>query len=81
MLFRSPFREAHEAVGALVRDAAAAGTSIEELGLEALRRYSPAFGPDAASMLTADNSLRARQTIGGPAPATVRRRLKDLARR
>jgi argininosuccinate lyase len=77
----TPFREAHEAVGALVRDAAAAGTSIEELGLEALRRYSPAFGPDAASMLTADNSLRARQTIGGPAPATVRRRLKDLARR
>jgi argininosuccinate lyase len=76
----TPFREAHKVVGTLVRDTAAAGKSLEEIGLESLRRYSKAFGPDAAAMLTADHSLRARKTIGGPAPATVRRRLNDLGR-
>lgn len=75
-----PFREAHEAVGALVRDTAAGGRTLEQLSLDDLRRYSKAFGPDAPAMLTAESSLRARRIIGGPAPATVRRRLKELAR-
>jgi len=75
-----PFREAHEAVGALVRDTAAGGRTLEQLGLDDLRRYSKAFGPDAPAMLTAENSLRARKIAGGPAPATVKRRLKQLGR-
>jgi len=75
-----PFREAHEAVGSLVRDTAAAGRSISDLDLNELRRYSPAFGRDAAAMLTPENSIRARKVVGGPAPAAVRRRLKELGR-
>jgi argininosuccinate lyase len=75
-----PFREAHETVGALVRDTATARRTLEQLSLDDLRRYSKAFGPDAPAMLTAENSLRARKIIGGPAPATVRRRLKELGR-
>jgi len=75
-----PFRDAHEVVGALVRDTAAGGRTFEQLGLDDLRRYSKAFGPDAPAMLTAENSLRARKITGGPAPATVRRRLKELGR-
>jgi len=75
-----PFREAHDAVGALVRDTAAGGRTLEQLGLDDLRRYSKAFGPDACAMLTAENSLRARKIAGGPAPATVKRRLKQLGR-
>jgi argininosuccinate lyase len=76
-----PFREAHEAVGALVRDTAAAGKSLEELSLEDLRRYSPRFGPDAIEALSAARSLQLRKVAGGPAPANVRRRLAELARR
>jgi argininosuccinate lyase len=77
-----PFREAHEAVGSLVRDALASSRSLAELKLSELRNYSPAFGPDAVSLLeTAENSLRLRKIIGGPAPETVRRRLKELGRR
>ena len=75
-----PFREAHEAIGALVRDAAAAGRTMEQLTLVDLHRYSPVFDADAISMLSAANSLRARKIIGGPAPATVRRRLAKLER-
>ena len=77
----TPFREAHEAVGALVRDAAAAGRSLDDLALDDLRAYSPGFGADALKLLGAENSLRARKIIGGPAPATVKRRLAELARR
>jgi argininosuccinate lyase len=74
----TPFREAHEAVGALVRDTDAANRTIAELTLEDLRRYSPEFGPDAIAALNAESSMRARKLIGGPAPETVRRRLKEL---
>ena len=49
----APFREAHEAVGALVRETAAAGRSLGELTLDDLRRYSPLFGPDAIAALSA----------------------------
>jgi len=76
-----PFREAHKAVGALVRDTATAGRSLEELSLEDLRRYSPRFGPDAIEALSAARSLQLRKVTGGPAPANVRRRLAELARR
>lgn len=75
-----PFRAAHEAVGALVRETAAAGKVIGELRLDDLRRYSPLFAGDAIAMLTAESSMRARSLIGGPAPATVRRRLRELGR-
>ena len=76
-----PFREAHEVVGSLVRDTAAARRSFEQLSLADLRRYSRAFDADALAALTAENSLRARKIIGGPAPETLRRRLKELAAR
>jgi argininosuccinate lyase len=75
-----PFREAHEAVGALVRDLATTRGTFLELTAEKLRQYSPAFGADALAILTVEKSLRARKIIGGPAPETVRRRLKRLAR-
>jgi argininosuccinate lyase len=76
-----PFREAHEAVGALVREAVATNRSIAELTLTDLRRYSSRFDADAIAALNADGSMRARKLIGGPAPETVRRRLKQLGRR
>jgi argininosuccinate lyase len=76
-----PFREAHEAIGALVRDLAAASRLLSGLKIEELRKYSNAFDDDVLAMLTVENSLRARKIIGGPAPETVRRRLKQLARR
>jgi argininosuccinate lyase len=75
-----PFRDAHEAVGSLVRETAAAGRAIGDLTLDDLHRCSQLFGPDALDALTAENSMRARKLVGGPAPETVRRRLKQLGR-
>jgi argininosuccinate lyase len=75
------FREAHETVGKMVRDALGSGRALEQLGLEDLRRYSDKFGPDALGVLSAERSLAARALPGGPAPATVRRRINELMRK
>ncbi len=75
-----PFREAHEIVGSLVREAAESGKSLSDLTLAQLRSHSPAFGPDAAKLLDAKTSLARRTVAGGPAPSTVRARLARLKR-
>jgi argininosuccinate lyase len=75
------FRQAHEIVGAIVRETAEAGRTLEDLSIEELRRHSITFGADAIVMLRAENSVARRTLEGGPAPSTVKRRLKELGRR
>ncbi len=75
-----PFREAHEVIGALVRETAESGRPFEQRTLDDLRRHSPAFKEDAVTLLTAENSLARRTVAGGPSPQTVRKRLKELGR-
>jgi argininosuccinate lyase len=75
-----PFREAHEAVGAIVRDTVAMRLTLTDLTLEDLRRYSAKFEAGAMATLSVDGSLRARKLPGGPAPNTVRRQLRRLRR-
>jgi len=75
-----PFRAAHEIVGALVRETAAAGRSLEDLALADLLRHSRAFKADAVELLEVANSLERRKVAGGPAPDTVRKRLRELGR-
>ncbi|HSY78327.1 MAG TPA: argininosuccinate lyase, partial [Verrucomicrobiae bacterium] len=75
------FRQAHEIIGAIVRETAAAGKSLEDLSIADLRRHSSVFAPDAIAILRAENSVARRTLEGGPAPSTVKRRLKELGRR
>jgi argininosuccinate lyase len=74
------FREAHEIVGAIVRETAAAGKTLEDLSASDLRRYSRAFETDAVAILRAENSVARRAVEGGPAPSAVKMRLKELGR-
>ncbi len=74
-----PFRQAHEVVGRVVRHALDAGRSLEALGLDELRRFSPLFERDVSAALSVEASLRARAVTGGTAPDAVRRAL-TLAR-
>jgi argininosuccinate lyase len=39
------------------------------------------FASDAIAILRAENSVARRNLEGGPAPSTVKRRLKELGRR
>jgi len=75
-----PFRAAHEIVGALVRETADAGRTLEELSLPDLKRHSHAFERDALTMLDADRSVARRTVTGGPAPRTTQKRIKELDR-
>ena len=77
----TPFRRAHEIVGAIVRETSEAGTTLENLSIAQLRRHSTAFGADAIAILRAENSVARRTIEGGPAPSAVKRRLKELGRR
>jgi argininosuccinate lyase len=78
---RVPFRQAHEAIGWLVRELDSAGRTLTEVTLAELQSFSPAFEPDALKLLKPEHSLRARKVIGGPAPEAVRRRLAEFLRR
>jgi argininosuccinate lyase len=76
-----PFREAHEAVGRLVRAAEAAGRDLAALPLETLREAHPAFDASVLRALTVDAALKARRAEGGTAPANVRRQLARWQKR
>ncbi|HXN87063.1 MAG TPA: argininosuccinate lyase [Candidatus Binataceae bacterium] len=75
-----PFREAHEIVGALVRETISAKKSLTDLSLEDFRRHSARFDSDVVELLDPENSIKVRSVIGGPAPGLVRERIKRLRR-
>jgi argininosuccinate lyase len=67
-----PFRQAHEIVGKIVREAERAGGSWSALPLGQLKRFSPLFEADLYAALTPEAALAARAVHGGTAPARVR---------
>ena len=67
-----PFRDAHEAVAAVVRAASERDCDLADLPLEVLQQFNPAIGDDVYSVLSLEGSLQARNTLGGTAPAQVR---------
>ena len=72
---RVPFRDAHRAVGHVVREAETRGCELTELPIEALRAAHPAFGADAKAELSARASLAHREVDGGTGPNAVRNQL------
>ena len=67
-----PFRQAHEIVGKIVREAERAGGSWSALPLAQLKKFSPLFEADLFAALTPEAALAARAVHGGTAPARVR---------
>jgi argininosuccinate lyase len=65
-----PFRDAHQAVGALVRQAAERGLALEELVMT-----DPRLGSDALALLEPGEAVRRRTTPGGAGPEPVRDQL------
>jgi argininosuccinate lyase len=69
------FREAHTAVGKLVRYAEERGKAFSELSLAEYRRFSDRFEPDVLK-LDVRAALAARDVPGGTAPRRVRAALR-----
>jgi argininosuccinate lyase len=76
-----PFRQAHDIVGKVLRQAESQNISWTALPLEALRKESVAFEADVAAVLTVEAALAAKNVRGGTAPESVRRAIADLEER
>ena len=69
------FRQAHEIVGQIVREAERLGKPFSALPLDALRKFSPLFGADYFDALKLEAALAAPDVTGGTAPNRVREAL------
>jgi argininosuccinate lyase len=67
-----PFRQAHEIVGKIVREAERTGNSWSAMPLDQLKKFSPLFEADLFAALTPEAALAARAVHGGTSPARVR---------
>ena len=69
------FREAHGAVGALVREAEEGGVELDALGDDRFGAAHPALA-GAREALGAESSVRQREVAGGTGPDAVREQLR-----
>jgi len=67
-----PFREAHEAVGAMVTAAESRGVGLDELALSELQALHPTFDATVFEALSVEGAVRARSAPGGTALDNVR---------
>ncbi|HYT25227.1 MAG TPA: argininosuccinate lyase, partial [Actinomycetota bacterium] len=74
-----PFREAHAAVGAAVRAAAARGLRLADLPAEDLHAVHPALAGADPAVLSVDGSLAAKAVPGSTAPSRVAEQLTVLS--
>ena len=73
-----PFREAHEAVGALVAHCQRVGCDLGDPTDDELRALSPHLGPTVREVLTVDGAIAARSTPGGTARPRVVAQLEQM---
>ena len=70
------FREAHGAVGSLVREGEEGGVELSALPFSSFARAHAMFGEDVYDALNAANSVIHREVDGGTGPAAVRAQLE-----
>ena len=76
-----PFRQAHDIVGKVLREAEKQNISWTALPLEVLKKISPAFAADFAQSLNVEAALSTKKVPGGTAPENVRAAIADLEAR
>src|SRR6202162_984038 len=76
-----PFRQAHEIVGAIVREAERTGQPWTAMPLAALKKFSPLFEADLKEWLTVEAALESRDVPGATAPSQVKRALVECRSR
>jgi len=76
-----PFRQAHDMVGKVLREAEKRNVQWTALSLDVLKTISPAFDSDLPASLTVDAALAAKNVPGGTAPASVAEAIANLEQR
>jgi len=75
------FRQAHDMVGKVLREAEKQNVSWTDLPLETLKKISPAFEKDFGKSLSVEAALATKKVPGGTAPESVRAAIADLEAR
>jgi argininosuccinate lyase len=70
------FRQAHEAVGSLIREAESRKCELGELDISSYVAANSLFGPDVYQWLEPANSISRRNIPGGTGPEAVRAQLE-----
>src|SRR5712691_6440575 len=73
-----PFRQAHDIVGKVLREAEKQSVAWTALPLKTLKKISSAFDADFAGSLSLDAALASKKVRGGTAPESVRAAIADL---
>jgi argininosuccinate lyase len=76
-----PFRQAHDIIGKVLREAEKQNVAWTTLPLKTLQKISPAFEADFAGSLSLDAALASKKVRGGTAPESVRAAITDLEER
>jgi len=76
-----PFRQAHDIIGKVLREAEKQNVSWTALPLDTLKKISPAFENDFATSLSVDAALASKKVPGGTAPESVAETITNLERR
>jgi argininosuccinate lyase len=76
-----PFRQAHDLVGKILKEAERQGKNWIDLPLAELKKISPAFDSDFAGALSVDAAVTSKRLPGGTAPDSVRAAIAGLEER
>ncbi|MDR0901483.1 MAG: argininosuccinate lyase, partial [Opitutaceae bacterium] len=71
-----PFREAHHAVGAVVRAAETLNVPLNKVPLDAAQKIHPAFAEDWTTVFDLKRAMEKRRGTGMPGPAQVGKQFK-----
>jgi argininosuccinate lyase len=72
-----PFRQAHHAIGAVVRYASSSGLKFSQIPLDKLQEISPLFDTDVSTIFDFDAAVARRAALGGTAPEAVRQQIAE----
>src|SRR5438045_1316376 len=76
-----PFRQAHDFVGKVLREAERQAKPWTRLSLEDVRKISPLFEKDFLSEPSVEQSIGTKTVPGGTATESVRKAMSDLQNR
>jgi argininosuccinate lyase len=76
-----PFRQAHDLVGKVLREAENQGKQWTQLSLADVQKISPLFGADFLSSLSVERAIAAKSVFGGTAVDLVREAIENFGNR
>jgi argininosuccinate lyase len=76
-----PFRQAHDLIGKVLREAERQGKPWTQLSLEDVKKISPLFEQDFLAVPSVEASIATKAVPGGTAPEQVRSAITELQKR